>query len=346
VRFRTVASIIAFVSGFAVACAVISRFVKPVRASPIDAKLEFLGRRGAEFDTLIIGSSRVYRQIIPAVFDAEMAAHGVPVNSFNLSGDGMRTPEDMHVLDSALASRGTPLRLILSECVPIDSSIEPDDAGTARTVYWHDAARMGVLLRACFSRRATAAGPGRFSTTAMWERLMEFPEHIQHWAWNAGRIGSGSGMLDAALFARPRRAAALDERDVESDGWRGGVAKKPFTGKELADYEEDLAIARKHRPEADYDNEESQATLRWKRDLALRHGARLVLIATPYPRTKVFTPRDTAGIIFLDHTDPDRFPELYQTSLRRDHGHLNPAGAAIYSRLVARQIADALKQGR
>ena len=55
-------------------------------------------------------------------------------------------------------------------------------------------------------------------------------------------------------------------------------------------------------------------------------------------------PRDISGIIYLNHTDPDQFPELYVSSLRRDHGHLNAQGAEIYTRLVARQIAEALKR--
>ena len=90
-------NVVTFIAGFTLIAAVLSSAVPSVRPPQIGAKLDFLAAHGAEYDTFFIGSSRVHRQIIPALFDAEMAALGVKTNSFSLSGDGMRPPEDEFV---------------------------------------------------------------------------------------------------------------------------------------------------------------------------------------------------------------------------------------------------------
>jgi len=86
---------------------------------------------------------------------------------------------------------------------------------------------------------------------------------------------------------------------------------------------------------------ESQAELERKRALAERHGGRLVLVAPPYLSVP-FAPLPELGIAFLDFSDPRRYPQLFAPENRADGGHLNAEGAAIYSRLLARELLGAL----
>ena len=322
-------NVIAFIAGFALVAAVLSSAVPSVRPPQIAAKLDFLAAHGGEYDTFFIGSSRVHRQIIPALFDAEMAALGVKTNSFSLSGDGMRPPEDEFVMERAFASRTAPVRLLLVECNTVEPGIIEDDAGTARAVYWHDAARMARLWRNCW------ATP---KVSRVWKRLRQFPEHIQHWAWNAGRLGQGNEQLTAMLFGQPPRD---DAREVGADGYRTPKAVPPMSGSALRAYEKDVAAALKSPPPRDEEDSESQASLAWKQALAAKLGARLVLVSSPFPRPAVFVPK--GDIAFLDFSSPARYPELYAPENRRDPGHLNVRGSEIYTRLIARQIAAALQ---
>jgi hypothetical protein len=73
--------------------------------------------------------------------------------------------------------------------------------------------------------------------------------------------------------------------------------------------------------------------LRRKRALAARYGAELVLVAPPVPG-RTFVPMPGGDQVFLDFSDPARFPELFAPEHRQDGGHLNARGAEIYSRLV------------
>jgi hypothetical protein len=62
----------AFVVGFALVAAALTAWLPAVRPQPIEAKLDWLAAYGEQYDTFFIGSSRIYRQIIPELFDSEM----------------------------------------------------------------------------------------------------------------------------------------------------------------------------------------------------------------------------------------------------------------------------------
>lgn len=327
---------ISFAAGFALIAAALSHQIPPVRPSQLGAKLDWLAEHGAKYDTFFIGSSRVHRQIIPEIFDTEMAALGVKTSSYNLSGDGMRSPEDEFVMEHAFANRTAPVRLLLVECNAVELNIAEDDAGTSRAVYWHDAARMKRLWR-CVWASAPDFTASRYATRA-WKGVRQFPAHIQHWIWNSGRLGLGNELISAALFGAPPRD---DTRELGASGYRLPKSVPPMSGSTLRSYEKELSAAKKTPPIRSAEDDESQSALAWKKALAEKLGARLVLIASPYPKSKTFAPRD--GISFLDFSNPNDYPELYIPEHRRDPGHLNVRGSEIYTRHIARQIAETLK---
>ena len=337
-KFAAPLNACAFVAGFVVIAAALSHAVPSVRPPQIGAKLDWLEAHGEEYDTFFIGSSRVHRQIIPDLFDAEMAALGVKTNSFNLSGDGMRPPEDEFVMERAFAGRAAPVRLLLVECNPLEPGIADDDGGTARTVYWHDASRMMRLWRNCWTPLvAPERSTGRY-VARVWKRLRDYPEHIQHWAWNAGRLGEGNERLVEMLFGLSKNDGSWK---IGADGYNAPKTAELMSGSALRAYQKDLAVVLKSPPVLDHEDEESQVALAWKKALAEKLGARLVLIGSPYVRGTVFAPRDR--IPFLNYSNPAQYPELYAPENRRDPGHLNVHGSEIYTRLIARHIAAVLK---
>ena len=337
-RFSSALNASAFVAGFVLIASVLSRAVPAVHPPQIGVKLDWLEAHGAQYDTFFIGSSRVHRQIIPDLFDTEMAALGVKTNSFNLSGDGMRPPEDEFVMERAFTGRTAPVRLLLVECNPLESSIADDDAGTARTVYWHDARRMLRLWRNCWTPSCAPEPKATRYVSRVWKRLRDFPEHIQHWAWNAGRLGQGNEKIVEMLFGAPKIDGTWK---IGTDGYNAPKTAELMSGSALRAYGKDVAAVIKSPPLLDYEDVESQVALAWKKALAEKMGARLVLIGSPYARGTVFAPRDR--IPFLNYSDPAKYPELYAPENRRDPGHLNVRGSEIYTRLIARQIAEALK---
>jgi len=64
----------------------------------VSQKFRFFAAHKDEFDTLFIGSSRVYFQISPAIFDRVTRASGLPTHSFNFGIGGMYLPETSYLL--------------------------------------------------------------------------------------------------------------------------------------------------------------------------------------------------------------------------------------------------------
>ena len=61
---------------------------------------------------------------------------------------------------------------------------------------------------------------------------------------------------------------------------------------------------------------------------------------------EIFRPEPAVGkdVIFLDFSDPAKYPGLFAAENRRDSGHLNAKGSVLYSRLVAQHLAAALRE--
>ena len=72
----------------------------------VSEKLAYFARHKDEYDAVFVGSSRVYRQIAPGVFDRQVAAStGRAMRSFNLGAPSMFLPESLYVIDRILAQR-------------------------------------------------------------------------------------------------------------------------------------------------------------------------------------------------------------------------------------------------
>jgi hypothetical protein len=337
-RLRGLAAALAFTGGFALACAALARLVSPVAAGASD-RADWLRERGAGFDTLFVGSSRTFRQLVPAVFDEEMAALGAPARSFNLGTPGMRPPEDSYVIERALRGREAPMRFFVVECNPLHLGVPPEDRGTTRAVYWLDGPRLEALWPRVWARPALMP-EGRLSPAVVGGHLLKFADHLGHWLWNVSRVGRGAELLEHVLFAGARGRPEKAVIGPAGDGFFPREYRESFHGEEVERYQAALAAAL----EADrvyYGDLASQAELARKTALAARYGARLVLLGPPIVG-RVFTPLPGSGALFLDFSDPRRYPELFAVSHRNDGGHLNAAGAELYTRLVARRLAAAL----
>ncbi len=122
--------------GFATMAALLHR-VAPLRVPEVTPKLDYLKAHLGEYDTVFIGSSRIYHGVSPRAFDAVMAAAGRPARAFNLAIDGMMPPESLHMARTLLAMRPPRLSRLFIE---VSSSREIPELSTltVRDVYWQD----------------------------------------------------------------------------------------------------------------------------------------------------------------------------------------------------------------
>jgi hypothetical protein len=59
----------------------------------LDEKLRYFTEHKDEFDLLFVGSSATFRNYVPRVVDAELAAEGLEITSFNFGVVGFRSFE-------------------------------------------------------------------------------------------------------------------------------------------------------------------------------------------------------------------------------------------------------------
>lgn len=334
---------VAFAAGLALVWITLNGLVEPTPAEGL-SKVEWLRDHGPDFDTLFIGSSFTARQVAPAVFDSAMEELGLPTRSFNLALVGMLPPEDGYVLERALEDREAPLRFVLVECQGLRFGIRRRDHFTSRAVYWHDTARMRALWNR-FRAPASVANDGAAGPPPGERDIRHLRRHFEHWLWNTTRMGRGAeGLKQAFASSKDRqRTREQDARQLgpDGDGYRPAEPQS-LAGEARARYLAQLAAAREGGSRLVYGDRESQAELLRKKALVESHGGRMVLVAPPTTGHQL-APLPESGLLFLDFTDPDEFPELFAPEHRKDGGHLNREGAVIYSRLLAQRLAAALR---
>ena len=102
------------------------------------------------FDTLFIGSSRVYRQMDPAAYDQEMAAFN-PLGSYNLGAPANFYPQTYRTFREILANKPQELQTIFFELTPAPLRPEPKNWHTLRQIYWYDPDTTLDLLRSLWT---------------------------------------------------------------------------------------------------------------------------------------------------------------------------------------------------
>ena len=106
---------------------------------------------------LFIGSSRIYFQISPAIFDRVTRESGLPTRSFNFGIGGMYLPESAYLLEQILNLKPRNLRWVFIEYDELQTRWSPENQTSRRALYWGDWKRVSLLLR-----KLTDSGTGRF----------------------------------------------------------------------------------------------------------------------------------------------------------------------------------------
>ena len=307
----------------------------------VSPKVEHLAAHGDRYDTLIIGSSRLYYQFIPFIFDELTSKAGIPTKTFNAAVAGMGPPEDAFVVDQILRRPPKHLRWVFIELARLRLSLDPDKIGTVRSVYWHDWPRLTVLFR-----RALVQKKKRRWTEALAELrqpLTDFADHLRLFAQNQTNLGRASIFADRLRRPAARAGFNVAALGPKGDGWMRTGRPEQIAGRELAEYERSLADRAEAPAVKDFGDPVSQAALETILRKIEMAGARPVLIVPPTTGKQHFFPqRERArSALVLDFSDMRKYPELYRTEYRLDMEHLNTAGAEVFTRVLAEEFQRA-----
>ncbi|HSI15002.1 MAG TPA: hypothetical protein VK961_23320 [Chthoniobacter sp.] len=314
------------------AAAVLRRFLPFPQIDGIEPKLAWLALHGARYDTLFVGSSRVYDAVVPQEFDAAMTGAGRPTRSFNLAYKGMRPPENSYVLDHALAEK-RPWRFVIVEADEIPVKIRREVEGTRRGAYWCDLRRMQAV-----AEQVIGVTEGDRGWSAYWRgrRALrrEMPRHLIPFLFWATNLGRGDVLLRS--------------EDRDWDRWLGdrrdGYTDDSHKTMALSDVEEFVST---WRPQDDVSRRASEASQQlfaeMERQIVNSGGQMILLIPPRFEKGSYLPdPKRFPHLAVLDFSDPRRYPELYEASHRADPDHLNVDGALIFTRLLATRLNEAL----
>lgn len=312
-------------AGFVGMAAAIHRAL-PMPVPEVTPKLDYLKSHLGDFDTIFIGSSRIYHGVSPKAFDAAMAAAGSPVRSFNLGVNAMWPPESLHMARALLAMHPPALRRVFLE-VALDRGL-PDPASlTVRDVYFQDLDEAAAgIQRARLDYKYT---PKRDRRDKVWDDLSRAGTLFTRNEFNIGRL-----IPRPAFDPEPPGRLAMTMLGPDGDGYY--PERQPLTPSSRKRLEEGIAAIRARKLKDHPPDPLNMAAYARVRDLMARDGVELTLIAAPVTTREYHASKDAPpGIPILAFDDPDHYPELYTPEHRYDAGHLNDVGALIFSRELA-----------
>ncbi|HSP46400.1 MAG TPA: hypothetical protein VLO30_10435 [Chthoniobacterales bacterium] len=323
-------------AAFLVANFLIHSLLPPAVPKGIAAKLEFFAQHKDEFDTLIVGTSRVYYSIAPQLFDQTTRENGLPTRTFNFGIDGMHPPENFYVLEQILKTKPQKLKWVVLEMAEIQ--VKWDNVlGTQRVVYWHDWPRTELTLKKALNPRGNANWLG--TAARLWLARRELILNLALFGKQFASVGRASDFSLAEQRERFREADS--ELGPNRDGYR--PAGDAMSAERAAIFREKLAQEVSDARPKFLDPATDQA-YREAASQICQAGAAPVFVVAPIITQTVARFRRTPPAPLLSFNDSRKYPQFYDTNVRIDDAHLTREGAAEFTRLLAREFVHEMRQ--
>ena len=316
----------------------------------VSQKFRFFAAHKDEFDTLFIGSSRVYFQISPAIFDRVTRESGMPTHSFNFGIGGMYLPETAYLLEQILNLKPRNLRWVFIEYDELQTKWSPENQTSRRALYWADWKRVSLLLR-----KLTDAGtnplwlpnPAKLRDIMLRQNgekstrsLLTF--YAGQFEKNYTNVARAGDVLDYFLSRNTteRRASYLG---AASDGYV--TRPNRMAPSQAEGYERGLAAAMaqaRTRPLSAY---AAEAYLQCAREVRNIGAAPIFLLTPSTTQINIATESTGAPGVVMAFNDLRAYPSLFRSSVRRDGQHLTKSGADEFTRIVAANFVELARAG-
>jgi hypothetical protein len=338
-------------TAFLVACIVLHAILPfPEIDGGVSQKFRFFAAHKDEFDTLFIGSSRIYFQISPAVFDRVTRESGLPTRSFNFGIGGMYLPESAYLLEQILNLKPRNLRWVFIEYDEMQTKWSPENQTSRRALYWADWKRVSLLLR-----KLTDAGTGPLwlanptklrdivlrqkDETNTRSLLTFYATQLERNYTNVARAADVLGYL-SGRDTNERRASYLG---AASDGYVIKAGRMSPT--QAAAYEGELAASMAQTAAHLLSPYALEAYRRCAQEVRNIGAAPIFLITPGTTQINIAGESAQASGVVMAFNNPRTYPSLYYSSARRDGQHLTKSGAEEFTRTVAANFVELARAG-
>ncbi|MEP6698709.1 MAG: hypothetical protein ABJB09_03175 [Verrucomicrobiota bacterium] len=324
-------------AAFIATSAVIHSLLPPIIPKGIAAKLKFFTEHKDEFDTVVVGTSRLYYSASPEIFDATTRENGLTTHTFNFGIDGMHPPENFYVLEQILKTKPRNLKWVLLELGDIQTKWD-NILGTQRVVYWHDWPRTELTLKKALNPRGNANW--LIKLTRLWLAKRDFILNLALFGKQFANAGRVADFLPDAT--RDRYADAASELGPQGDGYRW--AGDAMSAERAASFQQRLAgeisgATQKYLdPATETGYRNSAAQIR-------AAGATPVFVVTPtiFQTTSRFRQWPPPAQI-IAFNDARTYPQFYDVKVRIDDGHLTRPAAEDFCRALAQEFVRRTRQ--
>lgn len=301
--------------------------VAPMFVDQITPKAEFFARHKDEFDTLFVGTSRVFHGVSPKVFDETAREQGCPTHSFNAAADALASPESLSMVRRLVALHPRKLKRVFLEITDLHPVPRQPGTTAARDIYWQDWTALKIGAGRCMQDwRATGFGAASD----------EFFTYFRLFARNQMCMGRGVEWISRRYGAPVKDTLA--ELGPSRDGFF--PMSTPMSAATAAKYHAGLEETKRGYTPRPPNPVNRDAYARLRDELGAR-GIEMLLIATPTTvlngyGASIDSPQGAPLLVF---NNPAQFPELYEDDNRLDYEHLNEKGATQFSRMLAREFS-------
>ena len=320
-----------FILALAGGCAAIRAILPFPKVPGVYEKYLHVLTQSGSYDIFFVGSSRFYRAIIPARFEARIsAATGKKLKAFNLAFDGMQPPETYYFLREILALRPSRLRWVFLEASPMETRVY-DSRPAVRNVYWHDLRHTQLIIQAIWHEPV--------AVREKWHRAIA---HVVLAGTCLTNADSGAQWLRPHFGLENSRKRWRPPRE-----WVGTAGYEELPEASLINVRELSGYLQKVRGST------SRSSLRvppfWHAELSQlageirAAGAETILLITPTLSRRENYSGYPDDLLLFAFQDPATFPELFDPVHRWDRTHLNREGAKLLTDLIAERFLELLR---
>jgi hypothetical protein len=325
------------VVAFLCTCVAVHTLLPGPNIPEVSSKMRFFAAHKDEFDTIFVGSSRIYSGVSPGTFDQLMARAGRPSHSFNFGLNGMYPPESFYVVDQILSMKPRKLKRVFVELDDLHGGPLSGGQTSQRVLYWHDWKRTRLVLRKILKLDANEGWTQKLKTFRRERDTIAL--HLGLFAKNFSNVGRASDLAESSVGSNQ---SELDELGPKQDGYVPETGR--ISGEKLLDYEKELA-----REQADHlgnvavDDCAAQAYWHFARQIRSA-GATPIFFVTPiYPQIASRFSGPSPGLL-LSYNNPTLYAGFYRPEVRANYGHLNATGAEEFTQLLVEDFLRNMDQ--
>jgi len=303
-------------------------------------KIQFLEKNNQiEYNAFFFGSSRVYRQIDPEIFDSTFnSISKEKLSSFNLGASATFNPQSYYLfekfLNSALSKNA---KYCFIELMRVDL-LSDYFMHEERTSYWQNYSDILFVGKSIYSNKQLGL---KYKIKGGLNYSVSYMENILHLGHFRNQIINSNYYDDKYLGIRRDGFFPLDyDYETTKDET---VKNHLYERKQSILEKPELIDSRKLKISNSYDNiSNNYDKVNLNRILELiqkskQKGVELIFIVSPRNGNQqlINLSRQIPEKNIIDMSNPQNYPVLYNYENSFDVGHLNSKGAVLYSKMLA-----------